>query len=805
MIRAMQMKQSSSQCFSEVNMETKSTSIERKIQDAVQAALKARCCESAAKAIQSINPDDLRLFFHAGLNTSGMQEKPIASGLPASPGAAAGEVVLDAARAIALSDKGHSVILVRPETNPDDILGMQVSGGILTASGGLGSHAAIVARGWGKPAVVGAVDVHVTGDELQINGKSLKEGDFITIDGSSGNIYIGKLDISSHEPPEELNKLLEWADQVMEAGNFEVRVNADTQCDARMGRKLGAKGIGLCRTEHMFLAPERLPLMRKFILSETEEEAQESLRQLEKAQVSDFELVLETMNGLPVKVRLLDPPLHEFLPDIIELSIKEAKGTLTASEAKELAAVRRLHEKNPMIGTRGVRLGVVRGGLYEMQVRALATAAENLIKRGLDPQLEIMIPLVVNEKELALARKWVTDTLEQLGCPDLTEKTIPIGAMIETPRAALVADALTMHSDFFSFGTNDLTQLTFGFSRDDVEANMMPAYKCKGILNENPFAVVDRDGVGALVEIGCAKSRKQKPAIKLSVCGEHAGNPASIGLFVEKGVDSLSCSPFRVPISRLASAQALLSSGRVSAEQARFSFDEAFNEAFNEDEKAAANHEAKPRMCNDADETDIVLQADEDFMLYLLRVRGYITPDGMMGSLGTVPSNLMDDLARRGLVDFMESRRMYTLTEEGAKEQERRFQETVNPSLAKALSAAYKLFLELNTEFKELCNNWQLRDGAPNDHKDCAYDDKQIKALMAINERSKPVIAELAKALPRLARYSIRLNRAARRVASGEIKQFTGVMCESFHDVWMEMHEDLMLQQGIDRAEEGSF
>ena len=773
-------------------METKQRSIDQVIRDAVGAALQDRRPESVLAAINSIHPDDLSMFFHAGLCETTIPCEPVAIGLPASPGAAVGEVVLSAAKAVALADQGRSVILVRPETSPDDILGMQAAKGLLTARGGLGSHAAIVARGWGKPAVVGAVDVQFSADGLKINGNSVHEGDYITIDGGSGSIYIGKLDVSSHEPPQELNQLLQWADQIAEAGDFEVRVNADTQGDAQMGRNLGAKGIGLCRTEHMFLSPDRLPLMRQFILSKTSDEAQESLQKLEKAQITDFEQVLEVMDGLPVKVRLLDPPLHEFLPDIMDLTAKEAKGILTGAEAKELVAVRRLHEKNPMIGTRGVRVGMIRSGLYEMQVRALAAATANLLQKGKHPIIEIMIPLIINEQELAIARGWVTDSLEQAGIPNLGGNTIKIGAMMETPRAALVASALAPYADFFSFGTNDLTQMTFAFSRDDVEANMLPAYIKQGILKENPFAVVDRDGVGALVQMGCRSAREAKPSIRLSVCGEHAGNPDSVDFFVHAGVDAVSCSPFRVPLSRLAASQALIASGRVDGESVPFTF---------EDSRVSAevDHPA------DSSEPEMILPADEDIVLYIMRVRGYITPDGLMESLGTVPAEIMADLVNKGWADLMEARNLYTFTAEGSAEQQRRFEASADPSLAQALAPAYKLFLDLNTEFKDLCNNWQLKNGGLNDHSDAAYDQIQIDALKSINERTQPVLDSLAEALPRLARYKSRLQHATRRVLAGETKMFTGVMCGSFHDIWMELHEDLMLMQGIDRAEEGSF
>ena len=308
---------------------TSTASIEQTIRDAVGAAQHDKQPESVLKALKSIHAGELGVFFHAGLDTATTTAEPATTGLPASPGAVAGEVVVDAARAVKMADAGRAVILVKSETSNDDVLGMQAAGGILTARGGLGSHAAIVARGWGKPAVVGAADVQIVDGGIEIAGTRVREGEFLTIDGSTGAVYIGELEVSSHEPPHELKQLLRWADQVAETGKVEVRANADTEEDATMGRTLGAKGIGLCRTEHMFLAPDRLPLMRSFILSDTAEEEREALQQLEQAQVADFESVLEAMDGLPVTVRLLDPPLHEFLPDILKLTAKEARGELT--------------------------------------------------------------------------------------------------------------------------------------------------------------------------------------------------------------------------------------------------------------------------------------------------------------------------------------------------------------------------------------------------------------------------------------------------------------------------------------------
>jgi pyruvate,orthophosphate dikinase len=363
------------------------------------------------------------------------------------------------------------------------------------------------------------------------------------------------------KPPAEFSTLLTWADQVRK-GKLAVRANADTGEDATNARNLGAEGIGLCRTEHMFLAPDRLPVVRKMILAQTDAEEEAALAELGRVQQIDFEEILEAMDGLPVTIRLLDPPLHEFLPSVEELRIKEAKSGLDDQEKLELKAAESWAEHNPMIGTRGVRLGVIKPGLYAMQVRALLAAAASLRKRGLNPIVEIMIPLTVTREELALARSWVQDEID-IAVKGLKKKpTITIGTMIETPRAAIRADELAEESDFFSFGTNDLTQLTFGFSRDDVESRMMPAYLEQGLLKRNPFDTIDQTGVGDLVRMGAERGRATKPKLKLGVCGEHGGDPESIQLFYDAGLDYVSCSPFRVPIARLAAAQSVIASAQ---------------------------------------------------------------------------------------------------------------------------------------------------------------------------------------------------------------------------------------------------
>ncbi|MEO7371728.1 MAG: putative PEP-binding protein, partial [Ilumatobacteraceae bacterium] len=366
-----------------------------------------------------------------------------------------------------------------------------------------------------------------------------------------------EMKLEAAEPPKEFNTILEWADHVRK-GKLAVRANADTGEDAKNARDLGAEGIGLCRTEHMFLAPDRLPVVREMILADTPAEEAAALAELGRVQQIDFEEILEAMDGLPVTIRLLDPPLHEFLPSVEELKIKQATAGLSAREGKELKAAEDWAEHNPMIGTRGVRLGVVKPGLYAMQVKALLAAAAVLRKKGKNPIVEVMIPLTVSREELALARSWVQVEIDAALKGMKNKPDITIGTMIETPRAALVADEIAEEADFFSFGTNDLTQMTFGFSRDDVESRMMPAYLEQGLLKRNPFETIDQSGVGELVRIAAKLGRSVKKKLKLGVCGEHGGDPESIQLFYDAGLDYVSCSPFRVPIARLASAQAII-------------------------------------------------------------------------------------------------------------------------------------------------------------------------------------------------------------------------------------------------------
>ena len=524
---------------------------------------------SKEEAVGRITGDHLDQVLHPQFAGSGY--KVLTKGLGASPGAAVGRVYLTADGAQAAAEAGEPVVLVRSETSPEDVHGMLAAEGILTARGGLVSHAAVVARGWGKPAVVGAEGLRIAGGSFSVGDTVVAEGDWISVDGTNGTVVLGQVPLSQGETPPEFDTILAWADAIR-AGHLGVRANADNGPDATNARNLGAEGIGLCRTEHMFLGEDRLPVVRRMILAATPQEEEDSLEQLRLAQKADFEEILEAMDGLPVTIRLLDPPLHEFLPDIGELAIKEATVGLTVEEARLYEAGKQWHEFNPMLGTRGVRLGVIKPGLYAMQVRALMEAALDRVASGGHPIVEIMIPLTVTREELALARSWVETAVATAlgeGVPSKGRKggkapavkgalEVLIGTMIETPRAALRAAEIAEEAEFFSFGTNDLTQMTFGFSRDDVEGRMMSAYLELGLLKHNPFEVVDPDGVGELVRLGVERGRATRPDLKIGVCGEHGGDPESIQTFAQAGLDYVSCSPFRVPIARLAAAQAVL-------------------------------------------------------------------------------------------------------------------------------------------------------------------------------------------------------------------------------------------------------
>ena len=509
---------------------------------------------SKNEALMRVTAEHLDQVLHPQFAGSG---KVLAKGLAASPGAAVGKVYFTADDAVDADERGEKVVLVRNETSPEDVHGMMVSQGILTARGGLVSHAAVVARGWGTPAIVGAEAIKIEGKQFSVGDVVVKEGDIISIDGTTGEVVLGEMKLEAATPPAEFDVILTWADKVR-TGKLAVRANADTGDDATKARELGAEGVGLCRTEHMFLAPDRLPVVRRMILADTPAEEAAALAELGRVQEIDFKEILEAMDGLPVTVRLLDPPLHEFLPSVEELKVKQAGSGLSKSERAELKAAEEWAEHNPMIGTRGVRLGVIKPGLYAMQVRALMAAAASLRKEGKNPIVEVMIPLTVNREEMALARSWA-ETEIQAALKGLKNKPeVTIGTMIETPRAAVRADEIAEEADFFSFGTNDLTQLTFGFSRDDVESRMMPAYLEQGLLKRNPFETIDQSGVGALVKMAATAGRSVKKGLKLGVCGEHGGDPESIQLFYDAGLNYVSCSPYRVPIARLAAAQAVI-------------------------------------------------------------------------------------------------------------------------------------------------------------------------------------------------------------------------------------------------------
>ncbi|GAB2580004.1 pyruvate, phosphate dikinase [Kribbella endophytica] len=500
----------------------------------------------------------------------------ITKAIGASPGAASGKVVFTSAAAVEAADRGEKVILVRRETNPDDLHGMIAAQGILTSRGGKTSHAAVVARGMGKTCVCGAdeLDVNVAAEKVTVNGTTFGPGEMISIDGTTGEVFLGEVPVvpspvvqyfegslapdAGDELVAAVHRLMTHADEIRRLG---VRTNADTADDAARARRFGAQGIGLCRTEHMFLG-ERRESVERLILSENDAERDAALAELEPLQRGDFLELLEAMDGLPVTIRLIDPPLHEFLPSMEDLAVKVAlakeRGEEPGHDVKLLAAVQRLHEQNPMLGLRGVRLGLMIPGLFAMQVRAIASAAAELRKAGKDPRPEIMIPLVGAIQELQLARDEVEGVLNEVAEASGVEWTTPIGTMIELPRAAVIADQIAEAADFFSFGTNDLTQTTWGFSRDDVEGSFFSRYLEKGIFAVSPFESIDREGVGSLVRTGVERGRATRPDLKLGICGEHGGDPDSIHFFHEVGLDYVSCSPFRIPVARLEAGRATL-------------------------------------------------------------------------------------------------------------------------------------------------------------------------------------------------------------------------------------------------------
>ncbi len=501
----------------------------------------------------------------------------VGRGIAASPGAAVGKAVFDSYTAVKWSRSGEKVILVRRETNPDDLDGMIAAEGILTSRGGKTSHAAVVARGMGKTCVCGAEELEVDTKRRRMTvpgGHVVEEGDLISIDGSSGKVYLGEVPVvpspvveyfegRMHAGANDADELVEAVHRIMAFADrkrrLRVRANADNAEDALRARRFGAQGIGLCRTEHMFLG-DRRELVERLILADTETEREESLKALLPLQKKDFVELFSAMDGLPVTVRLLDPPLHEFLPDITELSVRvalaESRQEPHENELRLLQAVHRLHEQNPMLGLRGVRLGLVIPGLFTMQVRAIAeAAAERKAAKG-DPRAEIMIPLVGTVQELEIVREEADQVVAEVEAATGTSLKLAIGTMIELPRAALTAGQIAEAAEFFSFGTNDLTQTVWGFSRDDVEASFFTAYLEKGIFGVSPFETIDRDGVGSLVKLAAEAGRATRPDLKLGVCGEHGGDPESVHFFHEVGLDYVSCSPFRIPVARLEAGRA---------------------------------------------------------------------------------------------------------------------------------------------------------------------------------------------------------------------------------------------------------
>lgn len=515
------------------------------------------------EAVLRINPAHLDQLMHPQFDTT-VTYDVLAKGLNASPGAAVGEVVFTADDAEAAAAEGRKVILVRWETNPDDLHGMVAAQGILTSHGGKTSHAAVIARGMGKPAVCGAeaLKIDMKAKQAVVTGKDivLKEGDVVSIDGTTGIVVLGEVALVQPEMTGDIDTILGWADGFRTLG---VRANADTPDDAALGRKFGAAGIGLTRTEHMFLG-ERKDIIQDFILAESADVQRAALDKLLDVQTEDFLGIFSAMDGLPVTVRLLDPPLHEFLDSPRDLEVEIVRDECNGESAEKLAGKRRLlaqidsmSEANPMLGLRGCRLGIMYPELYALQVEAITRATCELKKQGKDPLPEIMIPLVSVKAELATLRAETQAVVDRVSAECGVEVSIPIGTMIELPRAAVCADEIAEVADFFSFGTNDLTQTTFGFSRDDIESKFLPKYLERKVLARNPFETID-DGVAKLVAMGCERGRATNPKLKLGVCGEHGGDPESVHTFYGIGLDYVSCSPYRVPLARLAAAQASL-------------------------------------------------------------------------------------------------------------------------------------------------------------------------------------------------------------------------------------------------------
>ncbi|PTL37809.1 pyruvate, phosphate dikinase [Alkalicoccus saliphilus] len=518
---------------------------------------------SKEQALQRVNPDQLNQLLHRRIDEKYVRNS-LVKGLPASPGAATGKVVFTADDAEQCAKNGEKVILVRPETTPDDIHGIIAAEAVVTSRGGMTSHAAVVARGMGKACICGCdgLKINLEDRQFSVNGDTINYFDTITIDGSTGEVFKGEVPMMEPELSGEFQELLTWADETRRMG---VRSNADNPHDAAKSRDFGAEGIGLCRTEHMFMDPERVPIVQDMILADNQTDREKALEKLLPMQQEDFTGIFTEMAGLPVTIRLLDPPLHEFLPDKEELLVDITTLQLTTPEAPELKEkqkllrkLRELDEFNPMLGHRGCRLGMTHPEIYEMQAKAIFYAAAHLAGQGNTVKPEVMIPLVGHVNELKAMRKVVDEAAALVQKETGREITYTVGTMIEVPRAALTADEIAEEADFFSFGTNDLTQTTFGYSRDDAESKFLSRYVDTEVLEANPFMQLDRKGVGKLVESGVQLGRKTKLQLKTGICGEHGGDPHSIQFCEQQGLDYVSCSPFRVPVARLAAAQAAI-------------------------------------------------------------------------------------------------------------------------------------------------------------------------------------------------------------------------------------------------------
>ncbi len=515
-------------------------------------------------AVKRVEPKKLDELLHKRIDPDADVEV-MAQGLGASPGAATGKVIFDSDEAAeVVEENDEKVLLVRTETSPEDIHGLNAAQGVLTSRGGMTSHAAVVARGMGKPCVAGCedIDVDYNADQFTVDGKVINKGEFITVDGSTGEVFAGKVPTIDPELDKNFEKLMSWADGFRK---LNVRANADTPEDAELAIEFGAEGIGLCRTEHMFFGDERLPIVQEMILSDTKEDRQEALDKLLPMQKEDFAGIFKAMGDRPVTIRLLDPPLHEFLPDRDELiedlaTLKATDGDQAEIEEKEelLSSMNALQEMNPMLGNRGCRLGLSYPEIYEMQVTAIFEAACEVNEQGLAVTPEVMIPLVCDVKELSILKEQSIEAAEAVLEENGQDLDYAIGTMIELPRACLTADKIAEEAEFFSFGTNDLTQTTFGFSRDDAEGKFLSNYLEENILAKNPFEVLDQNGVGQLVEIGVEKGRSTNEDLKVGICGEHGGEPSSVEFCSQVGLNYVSCSPFRVPIARLAAARAQL-------------------------------------------------------------------------------------------------------------------------------------------------------------------------------------------------------------------------------------------------------